>query len=352
MPTKSFRWSCIRNQEPQGGWHCTSTFYQTHPNHQTQASWPSMPLDPKITGPAPQYEPRMQANAHRHAQTDEEATKKWWHRIRNIGVKEPMIHAGILTILHTYLGQATNQCLFSMIDVFHVLRHQIHPRYSVNSLFSTPALITKRRAVFSMESSSLGSTVFQQGWLEPCKTLTLTDPENTQQTLNSTLSSEAKLPVHDLLCIEIPSRLAARVWAVNHDLVPQGKTSSQHVSEKISESAIKLVCTNSNRHPRQGTGVQNQQAVNVLSPLKVGNIDHQHIWCQSLRQLTQRLKNNKLNDSEKIKIVLWSSCWAPQADIQSFDNQSFMRWGKTDWHNWTGTKSDTRSQKKNTLLRV
>ena len=131
-----------------------------------------------------------------------------------------------------------------------------------------------------------------------------------------------------------------------------GKTSSQHVSEKISESAIKLVCTNSNRHPRQGTGVQNQQAVNVLSPLKVGNIDHQHIWCQSLRQLTQRLKNNKLNDSEKIKIVLWSSCWAPQADIQSFDNQSFMRWGKTDWHNWTGTKSDTRSQKKNTLLRV
>jgi hypothetical protein len=47
--------------------------------------------------------------------------------------------------------------------------------------------------------------------------------------------------------------------------------------------------------------VQNQQAVNVLSPLKVGNIDHQHIWCQSLRQLTQRLKNNKLNDSEKNK---------------------------------------------------
>ena len=31
------------------------------------------------------------------------------------GVKEPMIHAGILTILHTYLGQATDQCLFSMM---------------------------------------------------------------------------------------------------------------------------------------------------------------------------------------------------------------------------------------------
>ena len=136
---------------------------------------------------------------------------------------------------------------------------------------------------------------------------------------------------------------------MNHDLVPQGKTSSQNVREKISESAIKLVCTNSNRHPRQGTGVQNQQAVNVLSPLKVGNIDHQHIWCQSLRQLTQRLKNNKLNDSEKIKNVLWSSCWAPQADIQSFDNQSFVRWRKTDWHHWTGTKSDTRSQKKKLL---
>ena len=43
-----------------------------------------------------------------------------------------------------YIPWTGNRSMPLQHDVFHVLRHQIHPRYSVNSLFSTPALITKR----------------------------------------------------------------------------------------------------------------------------------------------------------------------------------------------------------------
>ena len=197
------------NPEPQGGWHCTSTFYQTLPNHQTQASWPSMPLDPKITGPAPQYERRMQAKAHRHAQTDEEATKKWWHRIRNM--------------------ESRNQ--WSMLAFWPYCIHTLD-RQQINAssawCFSRPPASDSSKILSKQPLQHTGidhkatchvfDGIFQPGLNGISTRLTWTmqdtdtDPENTQQTLKSTLSSEAKLPVHDLLCIEIPSRLAARLW--------------------------------------------------------------------------------------------------------------------------------------------